>query len=73
MQLFEEKAISIIKDNNLDEFNRGLIFLLYKTYLRHLKKEESKQKIDVLTSEIDSYPPFIQASIQNLRTSIANE
>jgi hypothetical protein len=71
--LFEEKAISIFRDDTLDEFNRGLIFLLYKTHLRYLKEEEAKQKIAFLKGQINSFPRFIQASIQNLHMPESEE
>ena len=71
--LFEEKAISIFRDDTLDEFNRGLIFLLYKTYLQYLKKEEAKQKIALLQGQINSFPRFIRASIQNLHLPQSEE
>ncbi len=63
---FEEKAIAMMKDDLLDDFNRGLVFLLYKTYCNALDDEEGKQKRDKLRNNISSFPGFIQESIKNL-------
>jgi hypothetical protein len=64
--LFEEKAMAMMKDNSLDEFNRGLIFLLYKTYINYLDEKESAQKRKSLKETISSFPLFIQRSIQKM-------
>jgi hypothetical protein len=64
--IFEEKAIAMMKDESLDEFNRGLVFLLYKTYTSYLNETEGKQKRDILRNDISSFPGFIQASIKQL-------
>ncbi len=64
--VFEEKAVAMMKDDSLDEFNRGLIFLLYQTYISYLNDAESKQKRDSLKENIDSFPLFIQNSIQKM-------
>jgi hypothetical protein len=64
--VFEEKAIAMMKDESLDEFNRGLVFLLYKTYTSYLNETEGKLKRDVLRNNISSFPGFIQASIKQL-------
>jgi hypothetical protein len=62
----------MIKDSQLDQFNRGLIFLLYKTYLNHLDEKESIQKIQVLKNGIADFPDFIQPSIKNLNIEVRN-
>jgi hypothetical protein len=64
--LFEEKAMAMMKDDSLDEFNRGLIFLLYKTYISYLDEKESAQKRKSLKETISSFPLFIQHSIQKM-------
>ncbi|MGQ0740575.1 MAG: hypothetical protein ACT4OJ_16115 [Bacteroidota bacterium] len=64
--LFEKKAIAIMKDNLLDEFNRGLVFLLYHSYTNYLENGEGKKKRDELRNTIDSFPDFIQASINSM-------
>lgn len=66
--LFESKALAMMKDNNLDEFNRGLIFLLYKSYFDRLEEKESIAKIKALKKDIASFPGFIQSSIKELKT-----
>jgi hypothetical protein len=67
--IFEEKAIAMMTDNSLDEFNRGLVFLLYKTYISYLDEKESVQKIKSLKENIVSFPGFIQTSIQAIDES----
>jgi len=57
----------------LDEFNRGLIFLLFHTYLSYLEEKEQKEKIDWLKSEINSFPSFLQTSINKLKIRKRND
>ena len=57
-----------MKDDRLDEFNRGLIFLLYKSYLNYLDEKESLMKKQSLKENINSFPVFIQASITSMDT-----
>jgi hypothetical protein len=64
--LFEEKAVLMMKDDALDEFNRGLIFLLYKTYISHLDEKEATQKREELNETLSSFPLFIQHSIKKM-------
>ncbi len=66
-ELFEQKAITIMKDETLDEFNRGLIFLLYSTYTNYLSPEEGKLKRDALRKTIDSFPEFIRKAIIEMK------
>jgi hypothetical protein len=63
---FEEKAITMMKDETLDEFNRGLIFLLYTTYINHLDEAEAVLKTKTLKETAASFPLFIQSSIQKM-------
>jgi hypothetical protein len=65
--LFEQKAVAIMKDPSLDEFNRGLVFLLYRTYIDRLEEKEGKQKREELRKTINSFPGFIQTSIRQLK------
>jgi len=55
-----------MKDPALDRFNRGLIFLLYKTYLSYLDEKEGNEKKALLKEQINSFPDFIQSSIREL-------
>jgi hypothetical protein len=65
--IFEKKALDIIKDPELDEFNRGLVFLLYKTYVYHLNdKKEVRSKISFLKNAMNDFPEFVRVSINNL-------
>ena len=70
---FEELAITLMKNDQLDEFNRGLIFLLFHTYLSYLEEKEQKEKIDWLKSEINSFPSFLQTSINKLKIRKRND
>lgn len=57
--LFEQKAISIISDKNLDDYNRLLIFYLFKNYNNHLKDENRKasnlNKLNLLLNKLPEY------------------
>lgn len=63
---FEQKAIAMMKDHELDEFNRGLVFLLYSIYTGYLDENTGKQKREALKNTMHEYPDFIQAAIQKL-------
>jgi len=65
---FETKAISIIKDEQLDEFNRGLVFLLYRSYIQHLDEKEKNEKINWLKENIDGFPFSIKNSIEEFES-----
>lgn len=65
--IFEEKAIAMMKDEALDEFNRGLVFLLYQSYINRLGEKESKQKKEELKQNSNTFPSFIQASIRAIK------
>ncbi|MCX6315888.1 MAG: hypothetical protein NTW29_01250 [Bacteroidetes bacterium] len=66
---FEERAITIMKDNRLDEFNRGLMFLLYYIYTDYLDNKEGKLKRDLLRNQVDQFPSFLQTSILKMKES----
>jgi len=66
--LFEKEAKKIMQDDKLDQFNRSLIFLLYRTYLNYLEdKKEAQSKIEILKNEIVQYPSFIQTAIKEIK------
>lgn len=71
--IFERKALAMMKDNSLDEFNRGLIFLLYRSYIDHLDEKETKVKIQSLNNTISEFPGFIQASIRETVKSLSEK
>lgn len=72
-QLFETKALEMIKDKGLDEFNRSLIFLLYHSYLNFLSdKKETTKKINTLKQTKMEYPDFIQTAISKISDKSAD-
>lgn len=66
-ELFTQKAIEMIKDESLDEFNRGLVFLLYYSYTSYLPKAEGKAKRDLLRNTANEYPAFLRVSIAQMK------
>lgn len=64
---FEKKSTALIVDPATDEFNRGLIFMLYVSYSYYLDKEEGKQKRDFLRNNINSFPETIREAINELQ------
>lgn len=64
---FEQTAIDILKVYQLDEFNRGLVFLLFHTYISYLDEKEQIEKITRLRSEINSIPVTLHSSINRLK------
>ncbi|MFT3682292.1 MAG: hypothetical protein QM791_18610 [Ferruginibacter sp.] len=66
-ELFETKAMVMMKDDRLDEFNRSLIFLLYNSYLVRLTdKKEAAAKITALQNSAGEYPSFISNAIKKM-------
>ena len=66
--LFETKALQIMKDDRLDDFNRGLIFMLYTSYLSYLPDMKmANEKINLLKKGIDQFPAFIARAIGELK------
>lgn len=63
---FEQTAIDILKDDQLDEFNRGLVFLLFHTYISYLDEGEQHKKIARVRTEINSFPAALHSSINKL-------
>jgi hypothetical protein len=64
---FEEQVCSMMKDNKLDGFNRGLLFLLYNSYLRHLSINEHNTRVTSLKASLHVYPQDIQQAITSLK------
>ena len=72
--LFEQKTKQLLQDNQLDEFNRGLMFLLYRTYVYSLPdREKANRKIEALKKDVSHYPIFIQSAIKKLRPRSSKE
>lgn len=64
---FETTAMQMIKDDRLDDFNRGLIFMLYKNYLYRLDDSALiKSKMDALKNTANDFPAFIRPYILEL-------
>lgn len=62
--LFEDKILHMLKDRRLDEFNRGLLFILYHSYLNHLDdKAMVAERIRVLQQAADEFPGSIKAAL----------
>jgi len=72
--LFELKAKEILKDNRVDMFNRGLIFLLYQTFLYSLPDRlNANRKITALKKEYSVYTKDIQSAILSLKLRSSKE
>ena len=72
--LFEARAIQMMKDDRLDDFNRGLMFLLYKTYLFSLPDMHlANEKINLIKKDAKSFPEFISAAIDRLKERTGKE
>lgn len=64
---FEARALEMLKDPGLDEFNRGLIFILYASYVSRLDKKEAMALIGQLKQDEKSYPLSLRPAIQKLQ------
>ncbi len=62
---FEKQIKSMMKDKNLDPFNKCLFFLLYINYCYRLPLESDRNaRINDLKATSASYPEFIRAGIK---------
>lgn len=65
---FEQQVLLMMKDQRLDEFNRGLLFLLYSVYLQSLDNvEEANRKIAQLKKDKSQFEGFLQQAIENVK------
>jgi len=46
----------MMKDPALDEFNRGLMMLLYQSYAQRLDKKETVEIIRNIKADVQSFP-----------------
>lgn len=64
---FEARTLEILKDPGLDEFNRGLIYILYSSYIQHLDdKKEAKELVRQLKRDATSFPVSLHSAIREL-------
>ncbi len=58
-QAIETLMLEIIKDKNLDDYNRILVYFLYLNYIDHLieeaHKKHNKQKLQLAVNELPAY------------------
>lgn len=67
-EMFEQKAKQIIKDQQLDLFNRTLVFHLLCSYYMNLEeKEVARSAIAAIRSEAGNYPPLFRDAILKLQ------
>ena len=58
----------MLKDNRLDKFNRGLLFVLYESYIVKLDDINlANAKIRQIRSHADEYPVFLKEAILKLK------
>lgn len=66
--IFEEKVIQMMKDNRLDEFNRGLLLILYHSYLNELVDMNlANEKIRLIKKQADGFPEFLKTAILKMK------
>jgi signal recognition particle subunit SEC65 len=65
-QRLEELMIAMIKDNELDPYNRLIMVFLYYNYAHHLPEDEIPQKIVALNNLVKTLPGFMQDALGSL-------
>lgn len=71
---FEKVAITMMKDTRLDPFNRGLIFILFSSYLRRLDDIKlANEKIHEWKKNINDFPQDLRIGIGELEDRKAGE
>ena len=64
---FESRAHEMMKDPELDEFNRGVIYIVYISYLNYLdNKKEAATLMEELKNNESSYPVLLRTAISKL-------
>jgi hypothetical protein len=62
--VFEEKVLHMLKDSRLDEFNRGLLFILLQSYFDQLDDIDlANQKIRWMKGQADEFSGFLKTAI----------
>jgi hypothetical protein len=65
---FEKRLTAMLKNEQLDEFNRGLLFVLYHSYINHLElKSEQEEKINALQASVRTFPASLHTAISNMK------
>lgn len=60
----ERSMLAMIKDSELDDFNRVLIYFLYRNYIHYLEDEEvKKQNTEKLKNAVTMLPEYINTKI----------
>lgn len=66
--VFEIRLINMLKDEQLDEFNRGLLFVLFQSYIGHLEfKGEQEEKINALQASVAGFPASLHVAISKMK------
>lgn len=65
---FEGRLIEMLKDTQLDSFNRGLLFILFSSYLNHLgDKVEARELLNKIKNNKQVFPKDLHAAIAALK------
>jgi hypothetical protein len=70
---FETEAMKMMKDIVLDEFNRGLIFILYHSYLNSIAVELRNTKVVNWKKQASEFPKEIETAILKLKDEVKKE
>jgi hypothetical protein len=66
--LFENKVLQMLKDDRLDDFNKGLVLILLQSYLNQLDDAGlANEKIRQLKSQTDCFPACLREAIQSIK------
>jgi hypothetical protein len=72
--LVETKLLQMIKDERLDEFNRGLLYILYTSYLHKIRDlKMANDKIGALKKNANEFPLFLRTAIVQLKERTAKD
>jgi hypothetical protein len=64
---FQDTVLKILKDEKLDDFNRGLLFLLYNSYLNNIDVTVRNSKVAYLKTIQSDFPSDIKIAIEKLK------
>ncbi len=64
--LFAERALAMMRDPELDEMNRAMIFTMYKGFVRAHTTQHSRAMLEALRQAADTFPAELAKKIRNL-------
>ncbi len=60
----EQRMLSMIEDEELDDFNRVIAYFLFSNYIHYLEDNQQEEKLALLRNSVKKLPDYISAQIK---------